>query len=178
MDRAALPPASRTCLVLLNVALVYVIFFHFYDLLNRSLLVRLGFGALNGVCTNLIGFWVIAYRNRAVIILRTGCLPAPAYPQKDPILGLDVFRENMNHLKGHTFLTKLQERMEMMKTGTFTIVALGRSTTVTMDPENLKTMQAKEFKKWSLGTRRKIAFQPLLGKGPYYSKYPTWNFEV
>ena len=36
---------------------------------------------------------------------------------------------------------------------------------ITIEPENLKSIQAIDFKKWGLGTRRKVAFEPLLGHG-------------
>ena len=42
---------------------------------------------------------------------------------------------------------------------------LGRHAYFTIEPENLKTIQAVEFKKWGLGSRRKTAFDPLLGAG-------------
>lgn len=37
----------------------------------------------------------------------------------------------------------------------------------TLEPENLKTIQAVDHKKWGLGTRRKIGFRPLLGDGEF-----------
>lgn len=39
----------------------------------------------------------------------------------------------------------------------------------TLEPENLKTIQAVDHKKWGLGTRRKIGFRPLLGDGEFFS---------
>lgn len=38
----------------------------------------------------------------------------------------------------------------------------------TLEPENLKTIQAVDHKKWGLGTRRKIGFRPLLGDGEFF----------
>jgi hypothetical protein len=45
------------------------------------------------------------------------------------------------------------------------MVVLGSTFIATIEPENLKTIQATEHKKWSLGKRRKVAFRPLLGVG-------------
>jgi len=36
---------------------------------------------------------------------------------------------------------------------------------MTIEPANLKVMQALEHRKWGLGGRRKVAFRPLLGDG-------------
>lgn len=49
----------------------------------------------------------------------------------------------------------------------------------TLEPENLKTIQAIDHKKWGLGTRRKIGFRPLLGDGEVYFfflfSFSFWN---
>lgn len=45
----------------------------------------------------------------------------------------------------------------------------------TLEPENLKTIQAVDHKKWGLGTRRKIGFRPLLGDGEFFYSFSFWN---
>ncbi|GAB7366215.1 hypothetical protein MBLNU230_g7774t2 [Neophaeotheca triangularis] len=103
------------------------------------------------------------------------CAPPPAYPQKDPIFGIDLFRRDLKALKERRFLAQIQERFQTMKANTFTATALGRKSIITIEPENLKVIQAKDHKKWSLGTRRKIAFQPLLGKGIFTTDGAEWH---
>jgi hypothetical protein len=36
---------------------------------------------------------------------------------------------------------------------------------MTLEPQNLKVIQALDHKKWGLGQRRVTAFKPLLGNG-------------
>lgn len=97
-----------------------------------------------------------------------GVQDAPRLPQKDPILGLDLFFENIASLKNHTLLETTASRFRDTGFNTFRLVALGRHMHATLEPENLKTIQAIDHKKWGLGTRRKIGFRPLLGDGEFY----------
>ena len=106
----------------------------------------------------------IAQRRRA-FAREKGCLPAPKLPQSDPILGIDLFREDMRGFKNHTFLEMSRNRIRRMGVNSMQFVALGRRIYMTIEPENLKTIQAIDFKKWSLGKRRKVGFRPLLGDG-------------
>jgi hypothetical protein len=94
-----------------------------------------------------------------------GCLPAPWVPSWDPFYGIDLFLLNMRCLKEHTILEKTNRRFQDSKFKTYQLVVLGRHLHQTIEPENLKTIQAIDFKKWSLGDRRKVAFHPLLGEG-------------
>lgn len=97
-----------------------------------------------------------------------GVRDAPRLPQKDPILGLDLFFENIASLKNHTLLETTASRFRDTGFNTFRLVALGRHMHATLEPENLKTIQAVDHKKWGLGTRRKIGFRPLLGDGEVF----------
>ena len=45
----------------------------------------------------------------------------------------------------------------------------------TLEPENVKTMLALDFKKWGLGDRRKHAFVPLLGHGIFTTDGAAWH---
>lgn len=105
------------------------------------------------------------WRKRQAIMREKGCLPAPWVPSWDPIYGIDLFLTNMRCLKEHTILEKSNRRFQDAKFKTYQLVVLGRHLHQTIEPENLKTIQAIDFKKWSLGDRRKIAFHPLLGEG-------------
>jgi cytochrome P450 len=50
-----------------------------------------------------------------------------------------------------------------------------RKFVMTVEPENLKAMQATDFKNWSLGQRRKSAFVPFLGHGIFTTDGPEWQ---
>jgi len=45
----------------------------------------------------------------------------------------------------------------------------------TIEPENLKTIQAVDFKKWTLGSRRISAFRPFLGLGIFTTAGADWH---
>ncbi|EMF14109.1 cytochrome P450 [Sphaerulina musiva SO2202] len=68
-----------------------------------------------------------------------GVRDAPRLPQKDPILGLDLFLENIASLKNHTLLETTASRFRDTGLNTFRLVALGRHMHATLEPENLKT---------------------------------------
>lgn len=102
---------------------------------------------------------------RRALAREKGCLPPPLYPQPEQIFGWSLFRQNMRSLKQRKFLESSANRFREMGVNTYQLVALGRRLYTTIEPENLKTIQAVDFKKWGLGERRKISFRPLLGDG-------------
>lgn len=81
------------------------------------------------------------------------------------MLGWDLFRENLRAFKQGNFLPLSYKRFQDIGVNTYHVMVLGRGVYLTTEPENLKTIQAIEFKKWGLGSRRKIGFRPLLGDG-------------
>ncbi|KAI6842745.1 putative P450 monooxygenase [Hortaea werneckii] len=62
-----------------------------------------------------------------------------------------------------------------MGVNTMQINLLGRHAHLTVEPENLKVIQALEHKKWQLGTRRKFGFRPLLGDGIFTTDGAAWH---
>lgn len=103
--------------------------------------------------------------NRRSTAREKGCLPAPVFPLWDKLLGTDLFRANVTAIKGHRFLDANTNQFRMMGTNTFLMYALGKSTYITIEPENLKAIQSVDFKKWGFPTRRKMGFRQLLGDG-------------
>ncbi|KAK4569468.1 hypothetical protein LTR86_003231 [Recurvomyces mirabilis] len=105
-----------------------------------------------------------------------GTLPVPwLYTLKDRFMGIDVFVQNMKALKAHNILALGKSRFDLQKVRTYRMVMLGRDVFTTIEPDNLKTIQAVDFKKWSLGSRRKTAFRPLLGIGIFTSDGADWQ---
>lgn len=109
-------------------------------------------------------------RKRRAIAREKGCLPPPSYPQWETVLGIDTFRANIRALKAHNFLETTYKRFHQMGANTYQMTALGRRFVITTEPENLKVIQAINFKNWGLGVRRKVAFRPFLGDGKTMSK--------
>ena len=136
MEFGNLPPAVKLALGLVGVFIVYQLFTQ----LNLS-------------------------RKRRALAREKGCLPAPAYPQWEKIVGWDLFRQNIRAFRSKNFLEVSYKRFQEMGVNTYQFVALGSRMYTTIEPENLKTIQAVEFKKWGLGKRRMEGFRPLLGDG-------------
>ena len=56
--------------------------------------------------------------------------------------------------------------LRSLQTGnTMWMNVVGRYFLTTVEPENLKTIQSLDFKKWGLGKRRTFSLRPLLGDG-------------
>jgi hypothetical protein len=104
-------------------------------------------------------------RSRTQFKAAKNALSAPLYPQWDHIFGLDEFRASLAAFREHRMLLRSQERFKTVGTTTFSHNVLGRETIMTIEPANLKVIQALEHKKWGLPERRKGAFRPLLGDG-------------
>nr|OQO30734.1 hypothetical protein B0A51_01858 [Rachicladosporium sp. CCFEE 5018] len=115
------------------------------------------------------------YRRQRAFKRSTGSLSPPRLPQWDPILGLDRFREVGRDLKNHRLLESSSARFAKMGTNTLEVVVLGRHIIITTEPENLKTIQAVDFKKWSIGRRRMEGFRPLFGLGIFTTDGADWQ---
>lgn len=124
-----------------------------------------------------IYFQLTVGRKRRAIQRQKGTLPAPWFSGfRDHVMGLDLFRQNIQALKEHRGLETAGIRFAETGSKTMHMVLLGTHVYFTMEPENLKTIQAVDFKKWGLGTRRKVGFRPLLGDGPYNQEATQSSF--
>ena len=108
---------------------------------------------------------LILYRSRAALKQATGAQSAIPFPQWERIIGWEMFRDSLKAFKEHRMLERSQQRHKIVGATTFEIRVLGRSTVMTLEPQNLKVIQALDHKKWGLGRRRKIAFKEFLGDG-------------
>jgi hypothetical protein len=107
----------------------------------------------------------LLHRSRSAFKAANNAHSAPLYPQWDHIFGLDQFRASLAAFREHRMLQYSQQRFKTVGSTTFSHLVLGRKTIMTIEPANLKVIQALEHKKWGLGGRRKVAFKPLLGDG-------------
>jgi hypothetical protein len=115
-------------------------------------------------------------RKRRAIQRERGTLPVRWLPTlKDRFMGIDLFLQNVKAIKEHRILELATSRFTKMGTNTVHIKMLGRHVYSTLEPENLKVIQAVEHKKWSLGSRRIFAFRPLLGVGIFTSDGADWQ---
>jgi cytochrome P450 len=111
---------------------------------------------------------------RRAFIKEKGCKPVPRYPMLDPILGLDLYLKNVQHMDNHTLLETNLKRFEQMGVNTFAVKLMGSPCFLTIEPKNLQTIQALEFGKWTLGQRRYRSFIPFFGKGIFTTDGKEW----
>lgn len=122
-----------------------------------------------GLTAIYIFYYILAsfslWQRRRSMKREKGVMEVPRTPQWDRIYGLDLFMTNMKALKNHCILEFQHRRFENLGFNTTQQVVFGRVVHNTREPENLKTIQAIDHKKWGLGSRRKNGFLPLLGTG-------------
>jgi hypothetical protein len=94
---------------------------------------------------------------------KQGCKPGVKLPQFDRILGLDIYRIQVKALKEKVTLKLAKERYDQYG-NTWSVHMMGKTFYNTIEPENIKTILATDFKKFGIGERQ-LAYGPLLGKG-------------
>jgi len=116
-------------------------------------------------------------RRHALFQKAKGCKPIPHYPQKDPILGLDLFFQNLKFLKQGGILEEFKRRYNAINGGvnTWTQNILGTYTINTSEPENVKAILATNFKDFQLPPRRKAAMYPVFGHGIFTTDGKEWE---
>ena len=108
---------------------------------------------------------IALHRSHAALKQATGAQSAIHYPQWERIVGWEMFRDSLKAFNEHRMLERSQQRHKIIGATTFEIMVLGRRTIMTLEPQNLKVIQALDHKKWGLGRRRKTAFKSFLGDG-------------
>ena len=116
--------------------------------------------------------------NRRRLIREHGCKPIKLHPglnsPLERLLGISNFRTTRQAFKEHKMLEVMYERFQRYG-NTWTITALGVQVYMTVEPENVKTVLATNFRDWNLTDRRKRAFLPLLGHGIFTTDGPAWQ---
>ena len=120
-------------------------------------------------------YWEVTIGSkRRAMIREKGCEPPKWYPLTDPI-GFGVFRETSLAFKEHRFLELARSRFSKMGVNTYMTRLMGSDAIITIEPENLKTVQALDFKKWKLPTARDWGMMPLLGPGIFTNNGAAWS---
>ncbi|KAI9736526.1 MAG: hypothetical protein M1818_006037 [Claussenomyces sp. TS43310] len=102
-----------------------------------------------------------------------GCKPVHKLPQRERIIGYDLFREQRKAAAEKSFLDVLLARVKAHG-NTYSQVILGRKMISTVEPENVKTVLATNFQDYCLG-HRFPSFSPLLGRGIFTSDGAHWE---
>ena len=116
--------------------------------------------------------------SRRAIIKKHGCKPMKHSPELNSfpnnIIGIKAVKEGIRAAKEHRLMAYTRARF--LRNGYTThLKVLFTETIQTLEPDNLKTILALDFKKWGLGTRRKNAFIPLLGHGIFTTDGAAWH---
>ncbi|KAF2087022.1 putative P450 monooxygenase [Saccharata proteae CBS 121410] len=113
-------------------------------------------------------------RRRHLVRLHA-CKPPPKLPTSD-ILGLNTVKHSYTSHQNHTYLQLSQRRFRDHGT-TFaaTLLPGGNPVINTIDPRNIQSILARNFGDWELGSQRRSAFEPLLGKGIFCADGHAWS---
>lgn len=103
------------------------------------------------------------------------CEPVKKVVTKDPIFGLDYLWTLLAQCRKHVSLESSQREFDVLKTHTFHVSILRQPLLFTIEPENLKTILALNFKSWGLGEERKKTLGPFLGEGIFTSDGASWQ---
>ena len=116
--------------------------------------------------------------SRRAMIKMHGCKPMKNSPDLNSfpnnIIGIREVRRSLQAVKEHRLLDDNRSKFLLNGNNTHAKV-LFTELMQTLEPENLKTIMALDFNKWSLGKRRKDAFVPLLGHGIFTTDGAAWH---
>ena len=136
----------------------------------------------NGLfCTSLVYLIYYVYWELTVgaarrrLIKQHVCKPIKRLPTRDRLLGLDHLWAYMKRIKEHKILQGTQEHFTALGTNTLQFVLLGQTKIATIEPENVKSVLASEFRSYSLGDGRKKLLVPLLGEGIFTTDGAAWQ---
>lgn len=107
---------------------------------------------------------------------QNNCKPCPYVYNKDPFLGIDVLRENIQNFNNGCVLEKNRARLSYFgpQCTTFHNRMVNAPIIITVEPENVKTILSLKFKDYSLGNRS-VALAPMLGDGIFNSDGGKWQ---
>ncbi|APA15520.1 hypothetical protein sscle_15g102900 [Sclerotinia sclerotiorum 1980 UF-70] len=101
------------------------------------------------------------------------CKPVHKLPQRERIIGWDMYKFQVKSAKEKRRLKAGYDRYKE-NGNTYVLSMMGFDFFNTIEPENLKTLLAVNFKDYDLGARRG-AFSPLLGDGIFTTDGAQWE---
>lgn len=107
-----------------------------------------------------------------------GCGSLPRYPQKDPLLGLDLILAQIKSVRAHRFLEWLEKLYwnAPNKAKTFSVNILGSRQIYTIDPTNIKALLSGQFGQFLIAPlRRNAAILPFAHQGISLSDGEEWE---
>ncbi|RDW75176.1 putative cytochrome P450 52A12 [Coleophoma cylindrospora] len=102
-----------------------------------------------------------------------GCKPARPIPQRERVIGYDLYKAQVKAHKEKRLLDLSRKRFADYG-NTWSATMMGRTFINTTEPENIKAILATNFKDFGIG-KRINAFGPLLGQGIFTSDGALWE---
>ena len=107
---------------------------------------------------------LLRYTRRRRISRTNGCQPVPHLSHKESFLGIGLLIKGYQDMRSKSYLEGTVPRFSRYG-NTYAVKTIGVNTIFTIEPENIETILARNFKDYSVGARRKSAFIPYLGHG-------------
>jgi cytochrome P450 len=114
------------------------------------------------------------YLARSKLIREHGCQPTAYMPQKDPILGLDLFVRMARLAKERRLVEDLKQRYDTYS-NTYSSTTLGTTAINTIEPQNIQTVWASNFKDYGIEPFRLAPMEPFTGRGIFNSDGAYWE---
>ncbi|OJD15117.1 hypothetical protein AJ78_04602 [Emergomyces pasteurianus Ep9510] len=112
--------------------------------------------------------------SRRKLAKENACKSPPAYPHKDPILGLDLILKLAEHKKKFTLLEEGRNRFKTFG-NTYSLNSTGTHTITTCEPENIKTVLSLKFPDYEISHLRKEGFHGVFGHGIFTTDGAAWE---
>lgn len=98
-----------------------------------------------------------------------GCKPPPKWRQSPFLFGLDIFYDSYKDMKAHCSLENTRTRFWALGANTVQMEVPGATLFSTIEPQNIKSVLATNFKDWGIGEGRKKMMEPFIGEGIFTS---------
>jgi cytochrome P450 monooxygenase len=103
-----------------------------------------------------------------------GCQKPAKFRHKDPFLGSDFFNDTKENIKKSRALENWSDRFAKYGS-TFSVNLLGSPGICTLEPSNVQTVLATNFKDYGLQQLRRSATLPFLGEGIFTMDGAFWQ---
>lgn len=103
------------------------------------------------------------------------CKPIARYPHKDPILGLDVFIQDVKSMQNRTYIESLRNRFTRFGR-MWQCTSFGQDWVFSMEPDNIQAVFSRDFEIWAAEPIRYLACKPFIGERSFFSvDGPVWR---
>lgn len=103
------------------------------------------------------------------------CQPAPIYPHRDPLLGIDWITSTLRTIRNHTLLQTWDNLFRTVG-DTFWVQNIGAWIVMTNEPENIKAILSSDFESWKIGgLRQKVPIMAIGPKGIFSVNGKEWH---